>query len=150
MRRRDQWIEWIRSAEREGELVAVALVVLEDRLRQDPSVLRQHGLQRADLSAGTLNREGTYVIRVFAEFESALREAWERAFGQTTLPKAADLLQAFASRCRVPPQRLGDADRVRIFRNNLVHAHTETTARVSLTDVRRYLCRFLSHLPENW
>ncbi len=150
MRRRDQWLEWIRSVEREGELVAVALVVLEDRLRQDPSVLRQYGLQRADFSAGMLNREGTYVIRVFAEFESGLREAWERAFGETTHPKSVDLLQAFAARCRVPPQRLVDADRVRIFRNNLVHAHDEATEKIPLNSVRRYLCRFLSHLPENW
>ena len=47
MRRRDQGLQWIRSVEREGELIAVALVVLEDRLRHDPSVLRQHGLERA-------------------------------------------------------------------------------------------------------
>lgn len=96
------------------------------------------------------HREGTYVIRVFAEFESALREAWERGFGETTHPKTADLLQAFASRCRVPPQRLLDADRVRIFRNNLVHAQDETTETIPLSYVRRYLCRFLSHLPTNW
>ncbi|MCU0876061.1 MAG: hypothetical protein MUE50_27375 [Pirellulaceae bacterium] len=150
MRRRDQWLQWIRSVEREGELIAVALVVLEDRLRQDPSVLRQHGLERADFSAGMLNREGTYVIRVYAEFESGLREAWERAFGETTHPKAVDLLHAFASRCRVPPQRLGDVDRVRIFRNHLVHAYDEATEKIPLSHVRRYLCRFLSHLPEDW
>jgi hypothetical protein len=38
MRRRDQWLQWIRPVEREGELIAVALVVLEDRLCQDPSM----------------------------------------------------------------------------------------------------------------
>jgi hypothetical protein len=150
MRRRDQWLQWIRAAERVGELIAVALVVLEDRLRHDPSVLRQHGLERADFSAGTLNREANYVVRVYAEFESGLREAWERGFGETTHPKAADLLLAFASRCRVPPQRLVDADRVRVFRNHLVHAHDEPTEEIPLSLVRRYLCRFLSHLPEDW
>jgi hypothetical protein len=150
MRRRDQWIEWIRAVEREGELVAVALVVLEGRLRQDPSMLQQYGLEHADFSAGARHREGTYVIRVFAEFESGLREAWERAFGETTHPKIVDLLQAFAARCRIPPQRLTDADQVRAYRNSLVHAHDAETEELPLDRVRRYLCRFFSYLPDTW
>ena len=62
----------------------------------------------------------------------------------------ADLLQAFATRRRVSDDRLIDVNRVRTYRNSIVHDLSEPAAPVSLADARRFLCRFFSHLPEDW
>lgn len=35
MRRRDQWIRWMKAVEREAEVVAVALDVLHERLQAE-------------------------------------------------------------------------------------------------------------------
>lgn len=150
MRRRDQWIEWIRAIERESDTAMYALDLLDEQLKRDPWSLKYRGLSHQDYVELARNREATYLVRLFAEFENGLREAWVRAFGQTTHPKMADLLEAFAARCRMPHDRLTDAHRVRVSRNRIVHDESEPAAPTLLVEARRFLCRFLSFLPENW
>ncbi len=150
MRRRDEWIDWVRAAERECDVVAYGLELLSQTLQRDPSSLAYRRLGREDYLGASRNREATYLVRLFALFENGLREAWAGAFGETTHPGAADLITAFAARCRVPFDRVDDAHLVRVFRNRIVHDDAEPTDPVSLAQARRFLCRFFSHLPENW
>jgi len=150
MRRRDQWIEWIRAVERESDTAAYALMLLQDQLRRDPASLKNRGLGQQDYIEFSQNREATYLVRLFAEFENGLREAWDKAFGETTHPRIFDLLHALASRRRMPNDRLSDAHRVRVYRNSVVHDESEPATALSLAEARRFLCRFFSHLPENW
>ena len=70
MRRRDQWIEWIREVERESETAAYAIELLQDQLRRDPSSLDYRGLGYSDFFGMRENREATYLLRLFAVFET--------------------------------------------------------------------------------
>ncbi len=149
MRRRD-WIEWVRAVECEGDVVAFALEVLAEKLQAEPSLLRYRELEQRDRLNAARNREATYLVRLFGVFESALRDAWAEHYGETTHPKATDLLDAFASRCRIPSDHRVNAHLVRTYRNNVVHDYAEQAEPVELAAARRYLCRFLSHLPEDW
>jgi hypothetical protein len=150
MRRRDQWIEWIRAVERESEVAAFAIELLDERLQRDPSSLNVRGLEHRDAAHVKANRNATYLVRAFAVFESGLREAWQRAERRRTSPAMIDLLQSFASRTKMPNDRLMDANRVRIYRNSIVHDLTEPVELVLLADGRRFLCRYLSFLPSDW
>ena len=90
------------------------------------------------------------MIRLCAEFESGLRDAWQNAFGRTTQPPLRDLLAAVAARRLVPQDALDRADAVREYRNGLVHEGTTVVATIPIADVRRHLCRFFSRLPSRW
>ncbi len=150
MRRRDQWIEWMRAVLREDETAAYAVELLDEQLHRDPSSLRHRGLEYQDYQAFQKHRQDTYLIHLFAVFESGLREAWEIALGRDTNPKMADLLQAVAARQKTTDDVLSNADRVRNYRNGLVHVSTESSETLTLQEARRYLCRFFSQLPPDW
>lgn len=150
MRRRDQWIERMRSVERESEVAAYALELLDERLQQEPSSLKSRGLERRDADRVTANRDARYLVRAFVVFESGLRDAWRHVERRTTNPVVKDLLQAFASKTRMPSDRVRDVDLVRAYRNSVVHDVTEAAEPVSLTEARRFLCRYFSFLPPDW
>lgn len=150
MRSRDQWIEWIRAVERESEAAALAVELLDERLRVDPSSMVSRGLEQRDVDHVRANREATHLVRAFAVFESGLRDAWRVADRKATSPKIADLMAAFAARTRMPNDRLADAHRVRVYRNSIVHDLTEPVEPMSLAEARRFLCRFFSYLPPDW
>ena len=150
MRRRDQWIEWILAVERESETAGYALELLREQLRREPSSLKERGLDHRDYVELARNRDATYLIRLFDEFENGLREAWARAWGETTHPRTADLLHAFAARCRMSNDRLVETHRVRVYRNGIVHDESELATPTTLGEARRFLCRFFSLLPPDW
>lgn len=150
MRRREQWIEWIRAVERESEVAAFAIELLDERLSSNPSSLVSRGLEHRDVHHVKANREATYLVRAFAVFESGLREAWVQAEQRITSPRVGDLMEAFAARTRMANDRLTDAHRVRAYRNSIVHDMTDTAEPMSLAEARRLLCRFFSYLPPDW
>jgi hypothetical protein len=151
MRRRDQWMRWMKAIEREAAVVAFALEVLQERLQADPSLLAARSLGMAHFRQCVASRELTYLVRLCAVFESGLREAWSRAFHETTQPRLSDLLQAFASRRRIPPEPLATAHRLRNYRNRIVHDQSAGDADpITLELAQRFACRFFSHLPDDW
>lgn len=150
MRRRDEWIEWMRAVERESDAAAYANELLNERLQADPSSLSARGLERRDADHVKANRDATYLVRLFAVFESGLREAWAKAERRTTEPRAADLLDAFAARTKMPNDRLTEAHCVREYRNFIVHQAGAAPHPASLAQARRFLCRYFSFLPPDW
>ncbi|HVA15140.1 MAG TPA: hypothetical protein VNF99_17970 [Stellaceae bacterium] len=140
----------MRAVDRESIAAAYAIELLDERLKSDPSSLTARGLERRDADHVKANREATYLVRLFAVFESGLREAWEKAEKRRTHPTAADLLDAFAARTKMPSDRLNDAHRVRVYRNSIVHDVTATPQPTSLAEARRFLCRYFSFLPPDW
>jgi hypothetical protein len=150
MRRRDQWLEWIKAVERESETAAVALELLGEALRSNPSLIRHRGLGRRDFVDSALNREATYLVRLFAVFENGLREAWRRAFGKPSHPPIKHIVNAVAAHRHVPLGYQSAVDRVRTYRNSIVHDDSEPAAPTAMREARRFLCRFFSFLPEDW
>jgi hypothetical protein len=67
------------------------------------------------------NLEATYLVRLFAVFEQALRDYWSKSLKRTTHPKTEDLINSIAARRRVHYQELQAVHHVRAFRNAVVH-----------------------------
>ena len=103
MTRKQRRMERIRAVEREYLVALVAARGLDERLRADPSALVAERLEFADYRNFRDNLEATYLIRLFAEFEAGLREAWELAFRRTTGPSVRDLIDSLA--CPASPPR---------------------------------------------
>lgn len=90
----------------------------------------------------------TYLIRIFALFETALRDFWSSSMNRPTHPRAQHLLNTVAARQNMPVVVLDHAHAVREYRNSLLHGALAPT--VTLAEARSYLCTFLADLPRDW
>jgi hypothetical protein len=121
---------------------------LLDEGRRNPTVLKSGVLHR-DVVNASRDLEGTYFIRLFAEFETGLRQYWETV--SNTHPKTKDLLDSLAARCRIGDDQRDNAHRVREYRNSLVHEREdEEVDAIGIAEGRGYLCTFFSFLPREW
>jgi hypothetical protein len=148
---RKQWrLERIRAIERECGVAVAAAEGLEERLRADPSALAEEDLKYGDYQNFRDNLEPTYVIRLFAEFEAGLRQAWELAFHRTTSPNVRDLIDSLAAQCYIPQNWHDRTHEVRSYRNALVHEGGGEAQAIGIREAGSRLCRFFSHLPHHW
>lgn len=142
-----EWQSRIKAVEREY----VAMRQAADRFRQaaldDPTVL-QANLKHGEIVLAAKNLEATYIIRLFAEFESGARQYWGANWD--TYPKTVDLLDGLAARCGIPDAQRHDAHRAREYRNSLIHEREDKPEEMPLALVRSYVCRFFSFLPPKW
>jgi len=153
--RRFDWHERIKDVE--GEYKAARLAV--DRLSEDvavaPDILKRRDETRAYLRDAAQNLEGTYLVRLFAAFEAALR-SYDRS-----RHKDADRDLPASRLIDVTGGRRGQgisvavregAHRVRHVRNYWAHELNLILARPNMTlaEARARLQRYLSWLPEEW
>jgi hypothetical protein len=115
--------------------------------RRDPTILGSD-LKLQDIANASGRLEGTYIIRLFAEFETSLRLFW--ATIRDTEPPTQHLLEGIAARRGIPPDRLAGAHAVREYRNSLVHERDDGVAPISIAEARGRLCRFFAFLPPTW
>ncbi len=101
-----------------------------------------------DLAAARL--EGTYIIRLFAEFETALRAYLRETRRRPPPSRTRDLLESAAAIVHVPPEVLRNAHEVRDFRHVLVHEREATADPLTITEARGRLCVYFSFLPRKW
>src|SRR5208282_815888 len=71
--RRFDWHEHIKDIEGEYQDVRFAVNRLRAQVAGDPTLLKRDDGTRAYLNAADGNLEGTYLVRLFAAFEAALR-----------------------------------------------------------------------------
>ncbi len=142
-----EWQSRIKKVEREY----VAMRQAADRFREtalsNPTILREN-LRHGEIVVASQNLEGTYVMRLFAEFETGARQYWDATWG--TDPRTIDLLNGLAARCGIPDEQRENAHLVRDYRNSLVHEREEETEVIPIADARHYLCHFFSFLPPRW
>ena len=109
------------------------------------------GRDLEDLDSTDENLEGTYIIRMFAEFETGVRSFWRwrrnRPYARTGVELMLDLVRAL---CGIPDEVLEDAHRVRIYRNKLVHDRDEEVEAVTIADARHRLATYFARLPIQW
>jgi hypothetical protein len=141
------WLARIKAVEREYTSLRLATDRLLDEARRDPTILRRE-LRRRDIEVASDRLEGTYIIRLFAEFETGLRLFWSTI--RDTEPRTQDLLDGVAARQGIPHDRIAGAHSVREYRNSLVHEREETVEAISIGGARRHLCLFLNCLPPTW
>ena len=148
--KRTTWLGRLRKVLTHYTVTLSALRLLAERVQADPNFGQARGWRQRDLGTLLDDLEGTYLIRMFAEFESGLRDAWEKSFRQTTHPRTRDLMIAITARQRIPQDWHDSADRVRTRRNALVHEVDEQTDAIPGLDAHRSLARYLSRLPLDW
>jgi hypothetical protein len=150
MTRKQRRMERIRAIEREYLVALVAADGLDRRLDADPSALDAEGLERADDRRFREDLEATYLIRLFAEFEAGLREAWELAFRRATVPSVRDLIDSICAQRLLSDEWRDCVHNVRVYRNALVHEGGDQVQPVSIREACSDLCRFFSGLPRPW
>src|SRR4051794_32651666 len=128
-----EWQTRIKAVEREF----VAMRQAADRFRQaaldDPTIL-EGDLRQGEIVAAARHLEGTYIVRLFAEFETAARQYW--AANWDTEPRTVDLLNGLAARCGIPDTQRDNAHLVREYRNALVHEREDRPEAVSISVAR--------------
>jgi hypothetical protein len=145
---RFEWLERIKSVEREYSITGLAMTRFVDAVHASPSLLT--GGRPRDLGRASDHLEGTYLIRLFAEFERGLRGYWRviRPASRGTLTR--NLLDSIGAARRVPQDAIDNAHEVREHRNGLVHEMRALDSRMTLARARGHLCTYFSHLPLNW
>jgi hypothetical protein len=150
--RRFDWHERVRAVENEYRAVRIAIDRLTTAVAQNPQAL-SGGPTPKHLRAGVENLEGTYLIRLFSEFESALRSYYRWRQNDPTLQTPSSVLidsiggrhgQAISRRV------VQGAHEVRVVRNDLVHERDEPAPPMSIADARARLQTYLHELPEQW
>ncbi len=144
---RNNSLRRIKSIEKEFLAIQVAMKKfmrdLENAAAQLPPLL-----QRSDFHQALERLEGTYIIRLFAEFEATLRSLWAKT--KSTVPPTRSLLEAVSAKCRIDVEVLRDAQAVREYRNGLVHDRSSKGNELAISRARANLCRYLSFLPLTW
>lgn len=143
-----EWCRRIKNVERLEYLAArLAIDHLLAAAERDSTILPRN-LRVRDVRRAAERLEGTYIIRLFAEFESGLRLFWETT--RSTHPPTQDLLNGVAATRGIPHDKLMNAHTVREYRNSLVHEREEPTVPIAIAESRSHLCRFFSYLPPEW
>lgn len=143
-------MERIAQVEKEFLVAASALRLLEERLRANPGWGDASGWQPSDATRFSENLEATYIIRLFSEFESGLRDYWKNGLKKTTRPQTEVLLNRIATISSIAQDWLDAVHEIREARNDLVHEHEGEISLISIGDVKHGLCRYFSHLREDW
>lgn len=144
---RFEWLARMKAVEREFAAIRQASDRFLVRINQDPTVI-QGDLRPRDFERASEKLEGTYVMRLFAEFETGLRLFW--ATVRTTRPRTEHLISQIAGMRSVPRADLGNAQDVRNYRNALVHERENPEEPISIVQARRSLCKFFDRLPVEW
>jgi hypothetical protein len=143
------WIRRIKAVEREYFAALFSVERSLEHVRQDPTLLTSD-LRVRDLEHAYELLEGTYIIRLFAEFETSIRIFSQKARRRPPPSKTKDLLDSVAARRGIPPDLLRNAHAVRDYRNDLVHEREGEADPMPIGEARGHLCVYFSFLPRNW
>jgi len=147
--KRQETIQQLDSCQSMCEAGRAATAYFLEVCRSDASRIVEIGSFRVrDICACHDDLERTYLVRMFAVFEVALRGFWRRGVGRRSHPHVSQLMDSVASRCHMRFDHLDRAHRVREFRNTLVHGGGSRS--LALAEAKSYLCKFLSNLPREW
>jgi hypothetical protein len=142
------WMTRIKAVEREYGAIRFATDRLIHAVNENPSILAGR-VRRRDIGTASAQLEGTYIVRVFSEFETALQH-FMRAF-HIRRPRGAEvLINRVRDRARIPQLAADAVHRVREHRNVLVHDRLQPVTPVTIREATSYLCTFLSRLQRMW
>src|SRR5690349_4913705 len=116
MNKREDRLLRISRIGRENRVAAIAIALLGDHARRDSADLKRNGVDANDYKRARSNLDGTFLVRVFAEFESSLRDYWATMIRKTN-PRTRDLVRGIASRRSVTTEVFARVDQIREYRN---------------------------------
>ena len=117
---------------------------LIDAVRADSTIIRDKK-ERDFLAIASDNLEATYVMRLFAQFETALASFLR--LKKLRVPRVAEaLVNKAASRGRIANDLLVKAHAIREYRNDITHDKNRPTSPIEICKVTSDLCTFVSQL----
>jgi hypothetical protein len=147
-------ILWIRAVAEEYQAAVSAATLLGEKLKGDPNYGDKYGWRQRAGQDFADNLEATYLVRMYAEFEAALRDYWTTYRKKDTHPPMVQLLNHSIPDQRFPQDFVDRADEVREYRNCLVHDEQEeppaTMVTFTVEQARSHLCAYLACLDPNW
>lgn len=154
MNRRQYRMQRIADVEQEYLAARTAAKLLEDEMRSDPSFGGRRGWKPGAGAAFMENLAATYIIRLFAEFEAGLRDYWRTHCRRRTQPPISHLIRGAIPNQLFSQDCIDDADRVRKFRNALVHGFDhdapEQVQPMTVSEAKKYLCTYFDRLDPGW
>jgi hypothetical protein len=142
--------ERMKSIEREYQVAELAIAALEETLTQQSGLLTARGLTVVDLRVYRDKLHGTYLIRLFAEFETGLKDYWKNGLGEDPKTRIMDVITSVGARRRILDAWCINVHAARKYRNRLIHEEDAEGDPVTLTEARRYPGRFFGCLPDDW
>ena len=142
--------ERVKSVERQYFVAEKARESLETALKAHSALLTGIGLSAADLWAFKSNLLDTYFIRLFAEFETAIKDYWKNGLNEDPRTRIMDVIDSLAARRRVLDAVRVNVHAARKWRNKLVHEDDTDAIEVELTSARSSFGRYLGFLPDDW
>jgi hypothetical protein len=151
--RRFDWHQHITDVWGEYMSARAALNRLKDEVTATPDLLKKNPLAREYLRDAHENVDGTYIVRLFAAFEAALR-SYDRAKHndldrRTEASVMIDQIGGKRGRGIQDGIRQG-AHEVRQVRNYWAHESDQDPGPMTVGEARARLQKFLHELPDEW
>src|SRR4051812_22499115 len=143
-----EWMSRLKDVEREYNTSRLGMDRLYRQAVDDPGVLG--GDFRLRNIVTVLDRlEGTYLVRLFSEFETALRHFLR--FLKLRQPNSTQtLVNRVRDRVGIPSEFADLVHKVREYRNSLVHDVEDEIDPVTIREATRACSTFLSWLQRLW
>jgi hypothetical protein len=142
------WGTRIKSVEREYVVARLAVDRLDQHTRENPEVLKAD-LRYRDIGMVVDHLEATYLLRLFAEFEVALRN-YLRASNLRVPRNAEPLIDKGRDKAHIANDDALKVHAVRRYRNNLIHDDADPVLPVSIRVATRDLGTFVAWLQRYW
>lgn len=118
-------------------------------VREQSAYLVRFGLALHEIQTVAAGLHDLYFVRMFACFESALRDYWRTAVRDTKPPTEA-LVSSIGARRTVPEDVLLEVQEIREFRNFLIHEERALQRQYTIDMACRSLNMYLARLPLRW
>jgi hypothetical protein len=158
MAERQVFIDRVKGAERECYVVTAAVNHYGNAVRAGNAKLPSNPTKTSprDLVMASEMVESTYIIRMWAEFETALRSYRRHITGdpddRISTSNLIDWMSGVRRGRAISEDVRDDVHKVREYRNDLVHERNDLDPldRVEIDVARTRLNTFLGRLPERW
>jgi hypothetical protein len=151
--RRFDWHQHITEVLGEYKSARVAFDRLRDAVAATPDIMKAYPDAREHLGDAHEHLEGTYLVRLFAAFEAALRSYDRAKHNDPIRETAASVMIDEIGGKRGRGIQTGirdDVHEVRRVRNSWAHESDEDPGPMTIDEARRRLQRYLSELPDEW
>jgi hypothetical protein len=107
------WNRNLKAIEHEYRVALIAMHRLADQARHDPTIL-DRDMRVRGIGEALSNLNGTYAIRLFAEFETGLRKFWGATRIEPEPGSIAEIIDRIAARHGIGHDELTNAHRSRL------------------------------------
>jgi len=142
--------ERIKAVEREFQVAEISIKALEQAMQKESGLLTNEGLNAADLRNFRTKLHDTYFIRMFAEFETGLRDFWKNGLNESPNTRVMDVITSIGVKRNIVDSFVTNVHAVRRWRNRLVHEEDADADQLEIRIARGYLGRYIGFLPDDW